>query len=215
MSGIGKGKNKKATTPLDIIKQRVCLYMINNNLKPEKLRKLLEEKEFTTVADKFCTSADTRLLIVAWNRTEFIVAYNEIPVNTSEMIHNSQNKKKSVIFFKTNSIALTTENFNSNVSSIEITSNPLSNLNLLTRNVFMPLLKREENRNQWSSDLSRKILLEFNQYLSDLYVIVGQAQNQTLLPYPPSILYDDKMNEHQRITILETFVGQWMKQIKV
>lgn len=80
---------------------------------------------------------------------------------------------------------LTMESLTQEVIFAEITQGSLKTLQLLSQEVFFPLIKNPENRQEWSGPTSKEIMSKINNFLSTLYVTVGQAEGRTLLPLPP------------------------------
>ncbi len=201
-----RGKKKGPMDPLQLTKQRITLALLGNS-KPDKFAKMMQEKDVHDSIDKFCNTKE----IISWDNSGNLISYNSMPRNSTN-VNNS--KKKSMAFFKTQCVALNPRNYNEYIFNIEYTSNPLENLSILSRGVFLPLIKNENNRDQWSAAASQKILFEFNQFISDLYVIVGESQAKTLLPLPPTQIYDSSIDTQQQLNMLEQFLNGWTKQIK-
>eukprot|EP01084_Bolivina_argentea_P107656 192479_1 len=205
-----RGGKKVPMDPLQLTKQRITLALIGNT-KPDKWDKMMQQTEVHDSIDKFCNTKEIKLLIITWDNSGNLISYNSMPRNSTNV---NSFKKKSMAFFKTQCAALNPRNYNEYIFNIEYTSNPLENLSVLSRGVFLPLLKNENNRDQWSAAASQKILFEFNQFISDLYVIVGESQAKTLLPLPPSQIYDISVDTQQQLNMLEQFLNGWTKQIK-
>eukprot|EP01083_Nonionella_stella_P037668 102655_1 len=151
-------KNQKPKDPIGLTQQRLTLALIGNT-KPDKWKKSLETKEVNDNIDKFCNTKEIKLLVATWDIAGNLVTYNSMPRNHSNL---NSSKKKSMAFFKTQPVALSIQNYNQYIFNIEYTSNPLENLSSLSRGIFLPLIKNEHNRDQWSSASSQKILFEFN-----------------------------------------------------
>jgi len=200
---------KKLADPTGITRQRVSLAMMGTN-KPDKWEKMLQEKEVHDSVDKFVNTKEIKLLLVTWDTAGNLVAYNAMPRN----MNINGMKKKSMAFFKTECVGLTPKNYNRVIFTIEYTNTPLENLSNLSRGVFLPLIKNELNRDQWSRAASQRILFEFNAFISELYVVVGESQGKTLLPLPPQQIFDTAVDELHRLGILEQSLTQWTKQIK-
>ena len=124
-------------------------------------------------------------------------------------------KKKSLAIFKSKETKLTTDNTNAVTHCVEFTNNHLNDLQLLTKEVFYPLLRNPNNRNQYAGHASRDMLFKFNNFISTLYVLVGQSQGRTLLPFPPLELYDENVDNQQKLMVIESFVNGWIRQLKV
>jgi len=201
---------KKPLDPVGLTVERLTLALIGN-AKPDKWAKMLAEKEVHDPIDKFCATKEIKLLIVTWDASGNLVAYNTMPRNTATI----SSKKKSMAFFKAKPEALNVKNYRNCVFNVEYTSSPLENLSALSRGVFLPLIKNEHNRDQWSRAASQKILFEFNEFISSLYVIVGESQGKTLLPLPPPQIHEESVDVAERLNIVEQFLCGWTKQIKV
>ncbi len=97
----------------------------------------------------------------------------------------------------------------------ELTQSSLQTLSLLSHEVFFPLISNPANREEWSGPTSKEVIMQMNQYLSTLFVTVGQSKGKTLLPMPPPEAFDAMLPEKERVYMLETSVKRWTDQIEV
>eukprot|EP01084_Bolivina_argentea_P243040 407523_1 len=198
---------KKPLNPIGLTQRRVSL-ALQGNTKPDKWNKILESAEVSDSIDKFCNTKEIKLLVATWDSAGNLVTSNCMPRGTI------QAKKKSMALFKTRAVALSVANYNEYIFNIEYTSNPLENLSVLSRGIFLPLIKNSANRDQWSVCVSQKILFEFNQFISDLYVIVGESKGETLLALPPNEIYSPTITTEVRLAMLEQILIQWTRSMK-
>ncbi|ETO26653.1 hypothetical protein RFI_10483 [Reticulomyxa filosa] len=156
--------------------------------------------------EKFITIPNCKLLIFSWAKGEELVSSNAIP-----QLQNQ--KKKAMAFMKIVNSPITPQNYYNCVFVLEYTGNPLENLSVISKGAFFPLLKKEENRNQWVGPASRNLLFEFNHFLGDLCTLVGQSQGKTVLSFPPLDLYNKDVDGNEKLSTLEHFFRSWIRQI--
>uniref|UniRef100_A0A7S3YCK6 Uncharacterized protein n=1 Tax=Lotharella globosa TaxID=91324 RepID=A0A7S3YCK6_9EUKA len=56
---------------------------------------------------------------------------------------------------------------------------------------------------------TKEVMLQLNQYASSLHVAVGQSAGRTLLPPPLPQAYDEKVDEQERVHLLQSIVIEW------
>ena len=84
-------------------------------------------------------------------------------------------------------------------------------LELLSKNVLLPVLTNQTNQMSWGDLTSREITDCFHSFLSSSAILCGQVKAETILPTPP--LYSDGATTN-RISLLESTIITWTKQIK-
>jgi len=90
-------------------------------------------------------------------------------------------------------------------------------LELVSKNVLLPVLSNQTNQLNWGDLTSREITDCFHSFLSSSAILCGQVKAETRLPTPP--LYDNDgglvdSSSSARISLLESTIITWTKQIK-
>lgn len=87
-------------------------------------------------------------------------------------------------------------------------------LELVSKNVLLPVLSNQTNRLNWGDLTSREITDCFHSFLSSSAILCGQVKAETRLPTPPLHLDDESPRAGNRISLLEGTIITWTKQIK-
>lgn len=124
-------------------------------------------------------------------------------------------KRKILLMFKTvRGVAIT--NPREQIGFLELSKQVLENLSQLSQEVYLPVLSNPMNQAGWS-DLVSKDLIEnkFHQFLSQIYVTIGEVHGRTMLPVPPQeTTTSDRITRKDKAQVLEGAVITWTKQIK-
>jgi len=176
--------------------------------KLEKFVKQLQDDPNKSIIDEFIVEADNRILMVFFAQGDKLQCSLEIPANI---------KKKAIYFLKSAKItdALKEDDFKTDVLCCEVSESVLQTLQLISQEVYYPLLSNPSNRNGWSGPTSKEIMLKLSSFLATLTLTLGESKGQTLLPYPPPEAFDeDNLAEKERMHLLETAVVQWAHKIQ-
>ena len=119
---------------------------------------------------------------------------------------------------------LTEANIHSSTFVAEIGGmSSFEHLELISKNVLLPVLSNQTNQMSWGDLTSREITDCFHSFLSSSAILCGQVKAETILPIPPLFdccdggvggggsLSDSSTN---RISLLESTIITWTKQIK-
>ena len=87
-------------------------------------------------------------------------------------------------------------------------------LELVSKNVLLPVLSNQTNQLNWGDLTSREITDCFHSFLSSSAILCGQVKAETRLPTPPLHLDDESPRAGNRISLLEGTIITWTKQIK-
>jgi dynein heavy chain len=124
-------------------------------------------------------------------------------------------KRKIMLMFKTvRGVAIT--NGREQIGFVELSKQVLESLSTLSQEVYLPVLSNPANQAGWS-DLVSKDLIEnkFHQFLSQVYVTIGEVHGRTMLPVPPQeTTASDRTSRKDKAQVLEGAVITWTKQIK-
>eukprot|EP00804_Cyclotella_cryptica_P025500 CCRYP_012000-RA/>CCRYP_012000-RA protein AED:0.01 eAED:0.01 QI:1390/1/1/1/1/1/4/5322/2834 len=86
-------------------------------------------------------------------------------------------------------------------------------LELVSKNVLLPVLANQMNQLHWGDLTSREITDSFHSFLSSTAILCGQVKAETRLPTPP--MDGDSLPEFSnRISLLESTISIWTKQMK-
>ena len=126
-------------------------------------------------------------------------------------------QRKGVFMYKTErGVAIDPERVKELLAFMEMSGTVLESMSLLCQEVFLPVLANPENQKGWS-DLVSKELIEnkFHQFLSIIYVTIGEVKGRTMLPVPPQeTTTSDRITSKDKAHVLEGAVITWTKQIK-
>ena len=86
-------------------------------------------------------------------------------------------------------------------------------LELISNEVFLPVLSNPTNQLKWGEVATREIMDRFYTFLSSTTILCGQVKGETRLPMPP-LDVNDTSNGKNRISLLEGAIITWTKQIK-
>lgn len=83
----------------------------------------------------------------------------------------------------------------------------------------MPLLTTPANQQGWPDVVAKEVTENLHKFVSSVYVTIGQMKGQTLLPLPPpstmpTMQPEQKLQDQDRVHILESAIVTWTKQIK-
>jgi dynein heavy chain len=90
---------------------------------------------------------------------------------------------------------------------------PFEHLELLSNEVFLPVLSNPLNQQRWGEVATREIMDRFHSFLSSTTILCGQIKGETRLPMPP-LDAAGAAGGKNRISLLEGAVMTWTKQIK-
>jgi len=159
----------------------------------------------TQKTDEFLATANKDLAIFSLSKQGGPVLETTIPANIV--------KKKAIAFIKyIPSKCTNLKSIKEKIFSFEFTGDPLSSLYTRLNSISHPMFLEEGNRLEWPNQGATDILLRMNDFLAQLYQILGKAKGETLLPPPPSIIYECEVSTQAQC--LETCVLRWMKQIE-
>ncbi len=109
-----------------------------------------------------------------------VVYYNGDKVSATPKIPKVLSKK-SVLFMKPKNFMdmLTLEDLQKKVLCFELSEHHLAQLQLISSEVFFPLLSNPLNRSTWSGPTSKEVMLKFSSFLANLTITVGQSRVRT------------------------------------
>ncbi|XP_052060514.1 uncharacterized protein LOC127700861 isoform X4 [Mytilus californianus] len=183
---------------------------INSSLRPrnEDLKNMFLNDENRLAFYEFINNEDVRCLYV-FNRPPKQIVASLIPPH--EM------KYKSIFFLKCNAgTKLTKENIGKEVFYLDCTNIPLEHLELIIREVYLPLLcTNQQNLTTTGGD---KVMDVLHRLMSVVEVSQGHAEGRIILSLPSiEVLAEAAAAVNRRgavLHVLETTVLAWIKQIK-
>eukprot|EP00976_Prorocentrum_cordatum_P108790 1194909-Prorocentrum_minimum.AAC.10 len=122
-------------------------------------------------------------------------------------------KRKAMYMLKINAVAISNDNLDSEIMIGDFSDLPLENLNVISQEVFLPLMCNPANQEGWPEVISKEVTDNFHKFIANIYVTIGQTKGKTLLPLPPSD-EGDGSKDKERIHVLESAVVTWTRQIK-
>ena len=91
-------------------------------------------------------------------------------------------------------------------------------LELVSKNVLLPVLSNQTNKLNWGDLTSREITNCFHSFMSSSTILCGHMKAETRLPTPlfneDKSSYHDEKNSSNRLSLLEGTILTWTKQIK-
>ena len=90
---------------------------------------------------------------------------------------------------------------------------PFEHLELLSNEVFLPILSNQLNQQRWGEVATKEIMDKFYSFLSSTTILCGQIKGETRLPMPPLDVGGAGSGKN-RISLLEGAIITWTKQIK-
>ncbi|CAF1319792.1 unnamed protein product [Didymodactylos carnosus] len=183
---------------------------IVSTLQPKRdaIQSLIENDENRLSVQEFLDNEDVTNLYIIYRSLTHLYAQNSPP---------GQSFDKGLLFIKA-AIAtkLTTENINTDVSCMEIFSEIVHYVDLVTRDVFMPLF----TMNQSVPDTEKDRFLDlFHRIINQTAATHTLVSESVVLPLPAfNVLAEIAQTTPERqqtvLNVLETTVTNWSKQIK-
>lgn len=129
----------------------------------------------------------------------------------------SPSSKKGVVIIKRQSTKVNAEDIEENLYYEEISPNSLKFTSLLLEELYLPLIKNNQNQKNWSKVVSHDIIGQFNRFSGILDMFIGQTAGSTILPIPPieELAFDKTENDRALVHILESAIIDWTREIKV
>lgn len=199
-------KSKVVTTPVDERQAWIERHVRTSfKLVDKDLKKLVESDDYKKSLQVFMETLDTRTLFFY---------YADSAPNTLSLSLNPPGITQKKIFFvlKTSKTKITQENIANVCVFGDIDSQPLQSLDLLARDIVLPVINEREK--------DTKVRSFFGKFLSKIFITIGQTEGRTLLPLPldpPTETEEDQAETDQakdRIHTLETALVTWTNQIK-
>ncbi|XP_078672103.1 uncharacterized protein LOC144911712 isoform X1 [Branchiostoma floridae x Branchiostoma belcheri] len=185
---------------------------ITSSLRPrnEDLKNLFTNDETRSVLVEYITNEDLRCLYI----------YAKSPKNglQASLSPPAQLPAKAVFFLKTGtSVKLTKDNMDDNVIYIDGANMPLEHMDMLARDVFLPLLCTETEHAETVAGPD-KLMDVLHRLMSNVEVTHGHQQGSIVLPLPSiEVLAEAAAATNRRaavIHVLESTVIGWIKQIR-
>ncbi|ELU01785.1 hypothetical protein CAPTEDRAFT_107782 [Capitella teleta] len=177
---------------------------INSSLRPrnDDLKQLFHNDENRLAFHEFFNNEDVRRLFIFTRTNRSLVASLQPP---------HELKSKSIFFLKNNEgIKLTKDNLSDD--------NALRQLDLLTREVYLPLLCTEVNHANRYGINADKLMDILHRLMATVETAEGNIAGEITLPLPSIEVLAEAANTVNRraavLHVLETTIIGWMKQIK-
>lgn len=98
---------------------------------------------------------------------------------------------------------------------MEVTRNILEHLYVMFNDVMGPVMQNPENQVGWTDLVTKDLMEKFNNYVAQVYVILGLNKGRTLLPLPNAKLTSSETtSDKDKAHVFEGSIITWTKQIK-
>eukprot|EP00756_Hemistasia_phaeocysticola_P016846 Hpha_TRINITY_DN15501_c4_g2::TRINITY_DN15501_c4_g2_i2::g.105578::m.105578/K10408/DNAH; dynein heavy chain, axonemal len=186
---MGKGRGAEGKDDGAAQDSRI-MWLINRihvalKIKVADLLKLCDNEDNQQTIKEFFENNDTRCLYVVQLKGQ---KGSELTLTTESSVPD-EHKKKILFFMKVADEARRIQKINQgNIGQLvvfgDLSTNPVSTLELVTRHAFLPVMKVPENSTL--SDVVRPSFMEeLHHHLAHLLVTSGLTRGKTLLPLPP------------------------------
>lgn len=116
---------------------------------------------------------------------------------------------------KLTSEAITQKNIAKDVIFFEMTRSILEHLYDHFYEIMAPVLQNPNNQQGWTDLVTKDLMEKFNNYVAQVYVIMGLMKGKTMLPLPSNKLTSsDTTPDKDKAHIFESSIITWTKQIK-
>lgn len=122
-------------------------------------------------------------------------------------------KNKSCYFLRKDSEELKEATMISTLQWGDLSNEILSQLQGSIQGIFLPVLQNKKNCEKWPEVIADDVVSHLNTLKSDVYVISGLADGQTLLPMPSGVTADND-DDSTIVHAVESKVIEWAHQIK-
>lgn len=124
-------------------------------------------------------------------------------------------RRKGLYILKLTSDPITTKNITKDVVFLEMTRNILEHLYDMFYEVMAPVLQNPNNQQGWTDLVTKDLMEKFNNYVAQVFVMMGLMKGKTMLPLPSSKLTSsDTTPDKDKAHIFESSIITWTKQIK-
>ncbi|XP_053311944.1 dynein axonemal heavy chain 9-like [Spea bombifrons] len=185
---------------------------ISSSLRPrsDDIKTLLQDYTYRNDLLEFLKNEDVHALYIYFKHTKTSLAASLSPPDSLQ--------NKCICFIKLGTACkLSLENIANNVISVDCAKFPLTYINMVLHQVYLPLLCNDSVMAgaQFSAD---KIIDILHKFTGNLEIIAGHAEGSIVLPVPSLELLKNTslVSKHGAVIhILETTIIGWIKQIKV
>ncbi|CAH1797693.1 unnamed protein product [Owenia fusiformis] len=185
---------------------------ISSSLRPrnEDLKQMIQNDENRLAFHEFINNEDVRRLFVFIRPPKQIIASLQPPHDLTF---------KSIFFMKCGSgNKITKENIREEVYYTDCSDVPLEHIELLTREVYLPLLCIDQSHASALGINADKLMDVLHRLMATVEVAQGHIEGQIVLPFPSiEVLAEAAANPSRRgavLHVLESTVIGWIKQIK-
>ena len=204
---------KEEGSPIDSelvawLRSRAQKSTVYNALKPDKFSKSWENAETQAAIQQFVEAEEATILtLVGDNMRTALGPPKKLPSGNN----------KALCFIRESNASLTKENINDEVTVSELTSEPLSQLEMLLSEIYVPLLTNPANQEGWGEVTSKQVADGLHKFLANVSITLSQTKGETCLPLPPMqgfMTPQPPSANKDRIHLLENAIILWTRQIK-
>lgn len=129
-------------------------------------------------------------------------------------------ENKAIFFLKVSSgVTITKHNLDNEIMFMDCSSNALEHIEMLCREVYLPLLCSDPYSANDTGVNADKLLDVLHRLMAHVEIAQGHAEGEVYLPLPSiAVLQEAASNQNRRLAVihvLESTVILWMKQIHV
>jgi dynein heavy chain len=172
------------------------------HVKGAKFDKAFQNEENSAVLEAFIS-----------NETSCLLIPESLKLSGSNAMPNKLPKTKSICLSRTVAEFDEKAPAAGQVMLTELASTPFEHLELLSNEVFLPVLSNQLNQQRWGEVATKEIMDRFYSFLSSTTILCGQIKGETRLPMPPLDVSGAGSGKN-RISLLEGAIITWTKQIK-
>ena len=178
----------------------------------EKLYNLFKDEDAMYPCKEFIDHDSSRIVFVYTDETGRYVANTSAPKSM---------KNKGLYFLKVLSGRVRMETIDDHVLVNDFDGvHPLEQLLAVAQEVYFPLICNSKNQEGWPEVIAKEVTDNFNRFVANTYITLGQNSGNTILPLPPKDVSSSHPPDDQpdfardKVHLLENAVVTWTRQIK-
>eukprot|EP00898_Chlorokybus_atmophyticus_P007698 jgi/Chlat1/792/Chrsp104S01257 len=245
--GGGQGGADAVDSRIDWIEARVCTSL---RCKEEKFARLKASEDGKAALTDFLEQPECTLLMLSeTGKGGELAAFKHPPV-----LEGGGRKHPPVVYFIKTTPRAPSSSIAGDENGDKVTGDSsgiihgvlvegaLEQLQVLSQEVFLPLLSNPRNHDGWPEVIAKEVIDNLHKFVAGLYVTIGQTKGKTLLPLPPlssaagNVASSNgsanganaeanganaaeqqrmaAMRDKDRVHVLESAVVTWTRQIK-
>jgi len=176
----------------------------------DKFKKSFEKEENSLVFNNFLKDEGSCNMFFALLGTS-----DSVDLYFEQIPQINKLKRKGVVIMKLFYEPITKMNVQREVTFIELTRNIFDNIYGVFNEIMGPAMQNPENQAGWTDLVSKDLMEKFNNYVAQVYVIMGLTRGKTMLPLPSKKLIQSETTPNKdKAHVYESSIITWTKQIK-